>query len=121
MEAVVSEGYKGFHGPALTERLRMFAWTAISETGTRQIVAEQYRQMQGWGCSPKQAASRVSQYLNPRDPHAMPADFLLLVAMLTDRLRELRSIMFEAEEAAELFEHKRMAKVAGSARREDVA
>lgn len=115
------ETSRGFPCPDFTEQTRAFVWKAISETGTRQLLAAQYGRMRGWTCSQKQAASKISQWLNPQDHHPLPADFLFLTAMVTGRLKELRALLHEAEEHAERFTHKEIQKVQAQQQGREVA
>ena len=48
----------------------------IVETGRMGLVAERLRQDLGWTCTHESALSRVSQMLNPQDPHRFPAEML---------------------------------------------
>jgi hypothetical protein len=65
--------------------MRLAAWQAISETGAHQEVARLLRARMRWKCSERSAVARLSQMLNPRDPHQLPADALLDVIDATGR------------------------------------
>jgi hypothetical protein len=66
----------------MRDEIRRTAWLMVSEAGAHQALADEARNRYGWRCTDRAALARVSQWLNPRDPHQFPLD-------LADALIEL--------------------------------
>jgi hypothetical protein len=65
--------------------IRHAVWRAISETGTFQQVAQALKERFAWKGTERNAVARLSQMLNPRDRHQLPADALLDIVRITRR------------------------------------
>ena len=79
----------------MQDEIRAAVWRAITETGTHQEVAAALKRRFGWRCSDRSAVARLSLMLNPRDPHALPADALVDVISITGR-DEITAILLRA-------------------------
>lgn len=59
------------------DEIRQAAWTMVTEAGAHRELANRARKVLGWNrFSERQACARLSQMLNPQDPHQLPADLL---------------------------------------------
>jgi hypothetical protein len=69
----------------MNDPLRNAAWRVVSESGKHQEVARALKARLGWNCTDKAASGRLSQMLNGRDKHHLPADALLDIVRITRR------------------------------------
>ena len=69
----------------MDDKIREACARAISETGMLPLIAAHCRISQGWGWEQRSAEARISQWLNPRDPHSLPFWAVMLIVRVTGR------------------------------------
>ncbi len=87
-----------------TDPVRDACWRAITDTGATGLIAAHCRKAFGWSMSQRAAEAKISQWLNPRDPHQLPAEELpIVVGCVGDSLKhELIGLLLAVEPLSEL-------------------